>query len=75
MTNKEYIDDVLIELEDTIHGEISDRITKARIKLEKLDIVDKFKIIKDFQNYMSDEKHYFMPVSDDDIKNYIKNNY
>jgi len=31
----EYIDELLSELEDTIHGEISDRITVARIKLNK----------------------------------------
>ena len=32
----EYINDLLIELEDTIHGEISDRITLARSKFDIL---------------------------------------
>lgn len=38
MKNKdiEYIDELLAELEDTIHGEISDRITIARSKLHNL---------------------------------------
>jgi len=34
----EFIDDVLRELEDIIHGEISDRITIARKKLQALDL-------------------------------------
>jgi len=34
--NTEYIDEVLREFEDAIHEEISDRITIARIKLQKI---------------------------------------
>ena len=34
MKELEYIDELLAELEDIIHGEISDRITIARSKLE-----------------------------------------
>ncbi len=36
VTDFEYIDELLAELEDTIHGEISDRITIARKKLQTL---------------------------------------
>ncbi len=35
-----YIDELLAELEDVIHGEISDRITIARGKIQALSIAD-----------------------------------
>ena len=37
MTELQYIDELLAELEDTAHGEISDRITIARKKLQELE--------------------------------------
>ena len=39
-TEFEYIDEVLAELEDTIHGNISDKITIARGKLQALSLLD-----------------------------------
>jgi len=39
-TDFEYIDELLSELEDTIHGDVSDRITIARSKLQALSLID-----------------------------------
>jgi len=52
----EYIDNVLSELEDIIHGEISDKITKARILLNNSFKSDNC-VLTNFYNYLLSNKY------------------